>query len=143
LEIQKDIRSAIASLRNQSSDTIDPETVDITLAVATASVDFLSTTSDFGISVRQWLKEAYPRVRVVSAPQFNAANGGANVFYLFADRVMDDSTDDGRTFLQVVPAKFMVLGVSQLTKAYEEDYSNATAGVMCKRPYAVVRRSGI
>jgi hypothetical protein len=65
------------------------------------------------------------------------------VFYLFADRVMDDSTDDGRTFLQVVPAKFMVLGVSQLTKAYEEDYSNATAGVMCKRPYAVVRRSGI
>jgi len=33
--------------------------------------------------------------------------------------------------------------VQQLAKAYEEDYSNATAGVMCKRPYAVTRWSGI
>jgi hypothetical protein len=143
LEICKDIRGAIVSLRNQSQDTIDPESVDITLAVATIAVDWLSTTSDFGISVRDWLKQAYPRVRVVSAPQLNAANGGANVFYLFADAVSDMSTDDGRTFIQVVPTKFQVMGVQQLTKAYEEDYSNATAGVMCKRPYAVVRRSGI
>jgi hypothetical protein len=143
LEISKDIRSAIVALRTQSQDTIDPETVDLTLAVATNSVDWLSTTSDFGISVREWLKEAYPRVRVVSAPQLNSANGGANVFYLFADAVADQSTDDGRTFIQPVPTKFQVLGVQQLPKAYIEDYSNATAGVMCKRPYAVVRRSGI
>jgi hypothetical protein len=31
----------------------------------------------------------------------------------------------------------------QLTKGYEEDYSNATAGIMCKRPWAVTRWSGI
>jgi len=30
-----------------------------------------------------------------------------------------------------------------MAKAYEEDYSNATAGVLLKRPYAVVRYSGI
>lgn len=143
LEICKDIRGAIVALRNQSQDTIDPESVDLTLAVATASVDWLSTTSDFGISVRDWLKQAYPRIRVVSAPQLNAANGNANVFYLYADKIDDMSTDGGRVFIQPVPAKFMVMGVQQLAKAYEEDYSNATAGVMCKRPYAVVRRSGI
>lgn len=143
LEIAKDIRGAIVALRNASQDTIDPESVDLTLAVATIAVDWLSTTSDFGISVRDWLSKAYPRVRVVSAPQLNAANGSANVFYLFADKVDDMSTDGGRVFIQPVPSKFMVLGVQQLAKAYEEDYSNATAGVMCKRPYAVVRRSGI
>lgn len=143
LEICKDIRGAIVSLRNASQDTIDPELVDMTLAVATIAVDWLSTTSDFGISVRDWLRQAYPRVRVVSAPQLNGANGGANVFYLYADSVNDMSTDDGRVFLQPVQAKLQVMGVQQLTKAYEEDYSNATAGVMCKRPYAVVRRSGI
>jgi len=143
LEIAKDIRGAIVALRNQSQDTIDPESVNLTMAVATNSVDWLSTTSDFGISVRDWMRQAYPRIRVVSAPQLNSANGGANVFYLFADSVADMSTDDGRTFIQVVPAKFQVMGVQQLTKGYEEDYSNATAGVMCKRPYAVVRRSGI
>lgn len=143
LEICKDIRGAISSLRNGSGDTIDPETTEITLAVATVSVDYLSVVSDFGNSVRDWLRATYPKVRVVSAPQLNAANGGANVFYLYAERVDDMSTDDGRVFLQNVPTKFMVLGVQQMAKAYEEDYSNATAGVMCKRPYGVVRRSGI
>lgn len=143
LEINKDIRTAIVALRNQSQDTIDPESVDLTLAVSTNAVDWLSTTSEFGISVRDWLRNAFPRIRVVSAPQLNGANGGANVFYLFADKIEDMSTDGGRTFLQPVPTKFMVMGVQQLAKAYEEDYSNATAGVMCKRPYAVVRYTGI
>lgn len=143
LEIQRDIRAAISSLRNQSQDTIDPDVTPMTLAVATTAVDNMSVTSDFGISVTQWLKEAYPNIRVVSAPQLNAANGGANVFYLYAERINDESTDDGRVFLQVVPAKFQVLGVEQKAKGYIEDYTNATAGTMCKRPFAVVRRSGI
>jgi len=49
------------------------------------------------------------------------------------------STDGGKTFIQPVPAKFQVLGVQQLTKGYEEDYTNATAGIMVKRPWAVTR----
>lgn len=143
LEIQKDILTAIAALRTQSLDVINPQKVNITLAVATAAVDQLGKTSDFGISVMSWLKTAYPRVRVASAPELDAANGGANVFYLYADSIQDRSTDNGRTFIQPVPSKFMVLGVQQLAKGYEEDYSNATSGVMCKRPWAVVRYSGI
>ena len=139
LEIQKDILTAIQALRTQSQDTIDPETVDLTLAVATSSVDYLAKTSDFGISVRSWLREAYPRVRVVSAPQLNAAHSSDNVFYLYADVIADQSTDGGRVWIQPVPTKFQVLGVQQLSKAYEEDYSNATAGAMCKRPWANVR----
>lgn len=143
LNIVADLRAAFVQLRTQSQDTIDPETTPITLAVATNCVDFLTVTSDFGISVRDWLRKAYPNTRVVSAPQLNSANGGANVFDLFAERVSDLSTDDGRTFAQIVPAKFLVLGVDQKTKGYEEDYSNGTAGVMVKRPYAVVRYTGI
>jgi hypothetical protein len=143
LEICKDIRLAIVALRTQSQDTIDPENIDLTLAVATDAVDWLSTTSDFGISVRDWLRNAYPKIRVVSAPELNNASSSLNVFYLFADKIQDMSTDGGQTFIQPVPAKFQVLGVQQLAKAYEEDYSNATAGVMCKRPYAMVRYNGI
>lgn len=139
LEICADLRTAFAALRVNTKDTIDPSSAKITLAVATNVVDQLSKTSDFGVSVWAWLKEFYPNTRVVSAPQLNAANAGDNVFYMFAENVADTSTDDGRTFAQIVPAKFQLLGVQQLTKGYEEDYSNATAGVMCKRPYAVVR----
>jgi hypothetical protein len=143
LEITKDIRTAVVALRTNSQDTIDPEKVDLTLAVATDAVDWLTTTSDFGISVRDWMRQAYPRMRVVSAPQLNNANASDNVFYLQADKIDDMSTDGGRVWIQPVPTKFQVLGVQQLAKAYEEDYSNATAGAMCKRPWAVVRFFGI
>jgi hypothetical protein len=142
LEICSNIRVGMATLRQQSQDLIDPERTDITLAIATDSVDFLTVTSDFGISVRDWLTKTYPRVRVVSAPELSAANGGDNVYYLYAETVADSGSDDNRTFIQVVPQKFMTLGVMQMTKSYEEDYTNATAGIMCKRPYAVVRFSG-
>ena len=142
-QITADLITAFAQLQAQSQDTINPEDVPTTLALAMSDYQYLSVTTDFGMSVRQWLRDTYPKCRVVSAPQLNAANGGANVFYLFADSVQDLSTDDGRTFAQLVPAKFQVLGVMQLTKGYEEDYSNATAGVMCKRPFACVRYSGI
>ena len=71
-----------------------------------------------------------------------AANAGDNVAYLYAESDSESGSDDNRTWVQVVPQKFMTLGVMQMTKAYEEDYTNATAGVMCKRPYAVVRYYG-
>lgn len=143
LEIVADINTAVATLQNQSQDLIDPETVDITLAVATVARQYLNKVSDFGVSVKEWITKTYPKMRIVSAPELNAANGGANVFYLYAEKLNDNSSDGGATFVQVVPSKFQVLGVQKLTKGYEEAYTNATAGVMCKRPFAVVRKSGI
>ena len=143
LQIVADIRVAAAQLQNQSQDTINPEDVELTLALPTISYQYLSVTSDFGISVRDWLNKTYPKLRVISAPQLNAANGSANVFYLYAEHVEDGASDDSRTWVQVVPAKFQALGVEKMAKAYEEDYANATAGVLLKRPYAVVRYSGI
>lgn len=146
LSIMSDIRTAIAALRTQSQDTIDPESTDLVLLIATAVVDFLSVVTVQGISVRDWLTQTYPRVRIESAPELNAANTGANVFYLFAEQVdasVDGSTDGGMTFKQLVVTKFMTLGVEKRPKSYVEDFANATAGVLCARPYAVVRYTGI
>lgn len=142
-EIYLDILTGIQSIRNQSLGVIAPEKISMTLAVSTNTYDYLAKTTDFGISVMDWIKQTYPKLRVISIPEFNSANGGANVFYLFADRVEDASTDGGQTFIQMVPAKFLVTGVMKLTKAYEEGMAMCTAGIMCKRPYAVYRGSGI
>jgi len=143
LQISADIRTAAAALQTQSGDNIDPMRMDCVLAIPTNRAQYLSVTSDFGISVRQWIAETYPRMRIVSAPELNGANGGANVFYLYAERVEDGSSDGGRTFEQIVPAKMQSLGVEQRAKSYVEDYTNALAGIMLKRPFAVVRYSGI
>lgn len=143
LQITADIRAAAAQLQTQSQDTINPEDVEITLAVATAVYQYLSVTSDFGISVRNWFMSTYPKARIVSAPQLNAANATANVFYLYAEKVDDSASDDSRTWVQVVPAKYQVLGVEKQAKAYVEDAVNATAGAMIKRPYACTRWTGV
>lgn len=143
LTIVSQLRIGFQSLRTQSQDLIDPQKENLTLAVSTNSVDFLTTVSTFGNSVYDWLRENYPNVRVISAPEYNLANGGENIFYIYADDVANSGSDDGRTFIQVVPNRFFTLGVDQKAKSYEEDYSNATAGIMLKRPYAVVRFTGI
>lgn len=143
LQITADIRTALGTLRQRSGDNIDVGKVAITLAIPTGSFDFLTVTSDFGNSVADWLRTTYPNVRVVTVPEFTGANGGANVMYVYADRIQDGGTDGGETFMQAVPARFMALGVDQAVKYYEEGFTNATAGVILKRPFAVVRYSGI
>lgn len=149
--IVSDLREAIQALRTQSMDAISASDVDTTLVVPTARVDYLSTTNDFGISVWDWLKQTYPKVRVVSAPEMQIApvdgqSTAQYAFYLFAENVsseIDGSTDGGDVMTQLVQTKFLTLGVEKRTKSYVEDYANATAGVLVKRPYAVVRRFGI
>lgn len=144
LEIVADLRAAFIALRTQSGDQINANDTPITLAIASNCVDYLSVMNVQGTqSVTQWLNATYPKVRVVSAPELNNANGNANVFYAYAENVPDSGSDDGRTWVQVVPAKFQVVGVEKRAKAYLEDYTNATAGVFLKRPYAVVRYTGI
>lgn len=144
--ITGDIRMAIVQLRTQSQDQIDPKKVKLTLALPMDKVDLLSITTDFGVSVSDWLEQTYPNIRVESAPELNAANGGADVFYLYAEDIdssVDGSTDGGEVFVQLVQSKFITLGVEKRAKTYVEDYSNGTAGVLCKRPWAVVRVTGI
>lgn len=144
LQITADVRGMLSRLRAASKDMIDPNTASITFAIASNAVDYLSVTNVQGtLSVAAWLKETYPNVRIVSAPELNDANGGADVAYMFADRVEDGSTDGGATWAQIVPAKFYALGVEKRAKSYVEDSANATAGAMLKRPYAVQRLTGI
>ncbi len=144
LEIQADLLTAFALLRTQSQGLIEPGKTALTMTVATDSIDYLNKTSDFGISVKDWLVKAYPNVRLIDAVQLNSANSGANVFNVHAD-VVDDgaSTDNRKTWAQIVPAKLQFLGVAMQAKGYTEDYVNASAGALCKRPYAMVRFTGI
>ena len=142
-QIQGDLLTAFQALRTQSQGRITPNKDPITLAVPTSKIDYLAKSTDFGYSVWQWLTDFYPNVTVVDAPQLTGANGGADVFYVYADTVRDSGTDDLKTFMQIVPSTFQLLGIQKLTKGFEELYSNATAGVLCKRPYAVKRYTGI
>ena len=94
-----------------------------------------------GETVKEWIATNYPNVRFIFSPEFIGANGGADVAYLFADNVDDDSTATSSTFLQIVPVKYQVLGSENSIKGYLEDATNATAGIFLTRPWAVERLS--
>lgn len=143
LEIIADVRGILARLQTQSQGNIDPRYTAVTLALPNSVAQYLTVTSEFGNSVESWINETYKQLRIETAPELDGANGGANVMYAYADSVSDGSSDDGRVWTQIVPAKFQMLGVDKQAKGYVEDYVSATAGVMLKRPYAVSRASGI
>lgn len=144
IEICADIRQMVAGVQIQGQGNIDVKSTPMTLAIPLTADQYLSMTTTLGgYSVQQWLKDTYPNIRVVAVPELVDANGGASAAYLYADSVEDGGTDDGRTFIQVVPTKFNALGVERRSKSYVEDYSNATAGIMTKRPFAVYRLTGI
>jgi len=141
-ERQADITEAFGALVTQSGGIISTSD-NITIAIPHTHQGYFGEVNDYGISLTSWLKTAYPNARVINAPQLENANGAAEVFYMYAENVNDGSTDDGAVWAQVVPAKFRVQGAAKLSKYYEESYTNATAGAMCKRPWGVIRRSGI
>lgn len=143
VEITADIREAVTSLITQSGGRIRPQDTDMVLCLPLGFEEYMGVVSQFGNSVGEWLQSTYPRIRIESAPELNGANGGANVFYLYAERVEDGSTDGGNVIAQMVPVRFMSLGTERTAKGIVEDFTNALAGVMCKRPWGVVRRSGI
>jgi hypothetical protein len=144
LEITTDLLTALNGLRVASYEKIDIEKAPITLAVAMDKIIYLNTMNTLGtMSVKQWLRENWPNVRLVSAPELVGANSSADVFYVYAEKVDDGGSDGGETIVQLVPSRFQALGVEKRAKSYIEDFANATAGVMVKRPYAVYRVTGI
>lgn len=146
-EIIGDLMFAFAQLRKNSKEVIDPTTAKLHLVIASDKVDYLNTPSgtgaEMGETAKDWLTRNYPNVMVESAVEFNDANGGADIFYLYAESVSEAGTDGGGVIEQLVPVRIRALGVDTSCKQVTEDFTNATSGVLVKRPFAVFRATGI
>ena len=137
-EICADIRTAFSALRTKSGDLFDPYNDECTLAMSSNRREAFTTTTDMGIDVEMWVKKNFPKCRIISVPELDEVNGGANVFYLFANRIGENNV-----WAQLVVTALRSLGVERNLKGYAEAYSNATAGVILNCPVGVVRYTGI
>lgn len=138
-EICNDIKTAMSALRVRSGSHFDPYNDASVLGIADEAIDMLATVNVNGTtSVKEWIKETYPKCRVESVPQFTDANSGASVFYLFAEEIA------GRKVLhQYIQDTLRLVGVEKKAKGFLEAYSNATAGVLLAQPIGLVRYTGI
>lgn len=92
-------------------------------------------------SFGQWLSENYPNVRTEYINSLKAAIGGKDVGYLIAENVsdLDESDTDSATLIQAVPSRYEVVGSEKRAKGYIETASNALAGIIVLRPWAITR----
>jgi hypothetical protein len=146
-----DLRQGFRTIRTQALGNLDVAKIPVTIVIPTDRVEDMTVFNTFGITALDWLKTNYPNARLVEAPEMMIGDQAQvgdlqHCFYIFAEEIpseVDGSTDGGQTFMQLVQTKFMTVGVEKRAKGYVESYSNATAGVLCKRPYAVYRAFGI
>lgn len=143
-DITGDIADMVSALTTSSGGRITEETA-MTLVIPMGHRRYLnvSNTTGRGETVREWMDASYPNVRIISAPELVGANGGANAAYMFADNVDVEDEATSATILQIVPVKYRLLGSENQIKGYLEDATNATAGVLVARPWAVTRLTGI
>lgn len=139
-EITSDFITAVSALQNQLKGNFDPVKEAFTIVVSLSVVQYLNKMNSLGTkSVYTWLKETYPNVRIESAVELDAVNGGSNVFYMFVDRIKGKN----KTFKQSVQDVLRLVGMEKYAKVMREVYASATAGVICQYPIGVVRYSGI
>lgn len=143
-DITGDIADMVSALSVSSGGRINDETT-LTLVLPLGYRRYLniSNSTARGDTVKEWMDANYPNIRLVFAPEFVGANGGANVAYMFADNVDVEDEATSATIIQVVPVKYRLLGSENQIKGYLEDATNATAGVIVLRPWAVTRLTGI
>lgn len=144
MEITNDLRWMFGEMVNRTQGLVDPTKDALIFGIPFTASQFLSVDNEFGQTVRQWLKENYANLEIIAVPEFEDANGGTSVAYLYPLSIADgQSTDNGRVISQLVQVKYKLIGSEVKIKSYVEDAGNATAGVMTKRPYAVLRVTGI
>jgi len=141
-ELTTEISTRLGSIMTNSGGNVDQNSA-FTIAMPVGYATIMTKPNTYGQTPMAWLNANYPNVRVEYAPEFTAANGGANVAYYWAERIEDGSTDGGNALEQVVPAKMFNIGAERRAKGYIEDFGTATAGVVWKRPYLCVRVTGV
>lgn len=141
-----DLVTALNALNIQAGGNIDitKDAISLQLPLSVQGELYKSDSSfNNGMTPKEWLDKNFPNVSTEVVPEFDGADAGENVFYLKAENIVDSGTDGGETAIQVVPSKMMALGTENKAKGTLEAYTNALAGTWVKRPFGVVRYSGV
>ncbi|WP_311271077.1 hypothetical protein [Sphingobium sp. WCS2017Hpa-17] len=108
----------------------------MTLAISnTRQIDMVST-NDFGITLRAILKEAFPNMRIVTAPQYTASGGELMQLIL-------DAYQGQRTALPAYTEKMRAHAMVTEPSAWAQKTSAGSWGTIIRRPIAIAQMLGI
>ena len=137
-EIVTDLNTAVAELQKQCAGNFIPSKHAFKIAIALGCDQFLNQVNSYGISVRKYISDTWPKADLVVIPEFDNALAGDNVFYLKLDELAGSPVAE-----QIVPAAVRLVGSVPRASGLYELYSDATAGTFVEQPLGIVRFFGI
>ena len=142
-EIVNDIRTMLKELEVKMAGLFSSRDDAFTMVLPMAASQAMTAVPQYNSygfdgSVEAWFKKAYPRARIIYAPQFDKALGGQNVVLIFVDEVDGEKNAD-----QFVQQKMFLVGFERRGTSIIETYSNATAGAFFGYGVGAVRYVGV
>ena len=137
--IVRDLNTAVGQLQKQCGGNFIPSKSAFKIGLALSCDAYLNSVNEYGMrSVREYIKETWPKAEVVPIPEFDAVFGGENVFYIKLEELGKSPVAE-----QIVPAAVRLVGMEPRATGVYELYSNATAGCFVEQPLGIVRYFGI
>lgn len=135
LEVFEDIRSLFAKLVSQMGGNVEMTDV-MTLALSTTRMPSLVKTNDFGVTVEDMLKKAFPNMTVKAAPEYSTGSG--ELMQLILPRV-----DGQQTAYPAFTEKMRSHALVQEPSAWSQKMSAGSYGTILRRPIAIAQMLGI
>ena len=138
-DIVKDLNTAVATLQKNCGGNFIPSKAAFKIGVALSCDAYLNTLNEHGNrSVRDYIRDTWPKAEVIPVPEFDEVVAGDNAFYVILGELGKNPVVE-----QIVPAAVRLVGMEPRATGVYELYSNATAGCFVEQPLGIVRYFGI
>ena len=144
LEIYADILGLFIQVVRQSNGLIKRDS-DLVLAFSPAVAPALEQIVQFGLSVSDMVKKAFPKIEFVEAVQYGASNSSnpqgsavGEVVQLIAKTVMGQKTG-----ICAFPEKLRAFPLVRAHSSYSQKFMQGTEGSVIRQPWAIAQMVGV
>ena len=144
-EVYNDINALVQKLISQTNGVIEMDD-EMTLALSPASAQALRFANSFGVFVKELLKEGYPNIRVVTAPQYGVNNANNPQGYSTAGNAMQlivKSIAGQETAYAAFNEKLRAHVIVPESSAWSQKMTSGSWGAILRIPAAVTGMLGI
>ena len=144
-EVYNDINALVQKLISQTNGVIEMDD-EMTLALSPASAQALRFANSFGVFVKELLKEGYPNIRVVTAPQYGVNNANNPQGYSTAGNAMQlivKAVAGQEVGYAAFNEKLRAHKIIPEPSAWQQKMTSGTWGCILRVPMLVVGMLGI
>jgi hypothetical protein len=134
-EILADIQAGYTQLVTQTGSNVDLE-MPMTLGMHSISQNYFANTNSFGLTARGMVKEVFPNLKVVTAPQYLSGT-------TYSYQLIVDEMDGQRTCESAFSEKMRAHRIVPSMSSYRQKKTAGAWGTIIYRPIGITTMAGI